>query len=172
MIVLGMVGGWLCRSYHFRDEVKMMQNDTIVRTDTIREYYPVEVSREVIDTMLVIVRDTIREKEVLYMPLLLDKKVYASDEYYAEVSGYKPNLDYIEVFPKTKVITKTIQPVTNRNALSVGVEVGYMNALSLPIYLEYERMLHKNVRIYGRLFYDLPANSYGLSAGAKFQTEF
>lgn len=139
--------------------------DTLVYRDTIREYYPVEISREVVDTMLVVVRDTIREREVLYMPLLLEKKVYASGEYYAEVSGHKPNLDYIEVFPKMKVVTKTIQPTTNRNTLSIGIEPSYLNGLSLPIYAQYGRMLHKNVEIYGQFVYDLQSRQFGMGIG-------
>lgn len=171
MIVLGMVGGWLCRS-SLVDDTPIVQRDTLVFRDTIRESYPVEVSRETIDTMYVTLTDTIRIKEILYLPLPLDKKIYASDEYYTEISGYKPNLDYIEVFPKTKVVTKTIQPVTRRNALSIGIEASYCNTLSIPIFLEYERMLHKNVGIYGQVFYDLPTRRMGAGLGVKAQMEW
>lgn len=171
MIVLGMVGGWLCRG-SLVDDTPIVQKDTLVYHDTIRESYPVEVSRETIDTMYVTLRDTIRIKETAYLPLPLDKKIYASGEYYAEISGYKPNLDYIEVFPKTKIVTNTIQPVTNRHTLSVGVELGYMSALSIPIYLEYERMLQKNVGIYGQMLYDLNARQFGVSAGVHLQFEW
>lgn len=171
MIVLGMVGGWLCRS-SLVDDTPIVQRDTLVFRDTIRESYPVEVSRETIDTMYVTLTDTIRIKEILYLPLPLDKKIYASDEYYAEISGYKPNLDYIEVFPKTTIITEKIAPERKRNAIGIGVDVGYMNALSLPIYLEYERMLHKNVGIYGQVFYDLPTRRMGAGLGVKAQMEW
>lgn len=171
MIVLGMVGGWLCRS-SLVDDTPIVQRDTLVFRDTIRESYPVEVSRETIDTMYVTLTDTIRIKEILYLPLPLDKKIYASDEYYAEISGYKPNLDYIEVFPKTKVVTKTFQPVTKRNALSIGIETSYMNTLSTPIYLEYERMLHKNLGFYVQVAYDLPTKQYGAGIGLKGQIEW
>lgn len=171
MIVLGMAGGWLCRG-SLVDDTPIVQKDTLVYRDTIRESYPVEVSRETIDTMYVTLRDTIRIKEIAYLPLPLEKKIYASDEYYAEVSGYKPNLDYIEVFPKTTIITEKNTPERKRNTIGIGVDVGYMNALSLPIYLEYERMLHKNVGIYGQVFYDLPTRRIGAGLGVKAQMEW
>lgn len=171
MIVLGMAGGWLCRG-SLIDDTPIVQKDTLVYRDTIRESYPVEVSRETIDTMYVTLRDTIRIKEITYLPLPLGKKIYASDEYYAEVSGYKPNLDYIEVFPKTTIITEKNTPERKRNTIGIGVDVGYMNALSLPIYLEYERMLHKNVGIYGQVFYDLPTRRIGAGLGVKAQMEW
>ena len=160
------------RIYH-TDKTPIVQRDTIVYRDTIREAYPVEIRNETIDTMLVTIRDTLRIKDILYLTLPMERKVYASDEYYAEVTGYKPSLDYIEVFPKTRIIKETItQSVTNRNALSMGMELGYMNALSLPIYLEYERMLQKNVGIYGRMMYDLNAEQFGVSAGVNIQFEW
>jgi hypothetical protein len=171
MIVLGMVGGWLCRGC-LADDTPIVQRDTLVYRDTIRESYPVEVSRETIDTMYVTLTDTIRIKETAYLPLPLEKKIYASDEYYAEISGYKPNLDYIEVFPKTTIITEKIAPERKKNTIGIGVDVGYMNALSIPIYLEYERMLHKNVGIYGQVFYDLPSRRIGAGLGVKMQLEW
>ena len=172
VIILGMVIGWLCRGYFHADKTPIVQKDTIVYRDTIRESYPIEIRKEVIDTMLVVLRDTVRLHDTLFVSLPLERKVYASDEYYAEVSGYRPSLDYIEVFPKTRIITNTIQPVTNRNALSIGAELGYMSALSIPIYLEYERMLQKNVGIYGQMLYDLNARQYGVSAGVHWQFEW
>lgn len=171
MLILGFAIGILCRPNQ-TERVVDIQRDTIIYRDTIRESYPVEVSRETIDTMYVTLTDTIRIKEILYLPLPLDKKIYASDEYYAEISGYKPNLDYIEVFPKTTIITEKIAPERKRNAIGIGVDVGYMNALSLPIYLEYGRMLHKNVGIYGQVFYDLPSRRIGAGLGVKAQMEW
>lgn len=173
VIALGMVIGWLCRGCYISDNEPLIQRDTIVYTDTIREAYPVEIRNETIDTMLVTIRDTLRIKETLYLSLPMERKVYASDEYYAEVTGYKPSLDYIEVFPKTRIIKETItQTEANRNALSIGMELGYMNALSLPIYLEYERMLQKNVGIYSRMLYDLNTRQFGVSAGVNIQFEW
>jgi hypothetical protein len=58
------------------------------------------------------------------------------------------------------------------NSLSAGVELGYMSALSIPIYLEYERMLHKNIGINAQIFYDLPTRQVGVGVGVKAQMEW
>lgn len=165
MIVLGMVGGWLCRGCFHADKTPIVQKDTIVYRDTIRESYPLEVNKEVIRKEYVIVRDTVRIKDTLYLSLPMERRVYGSDDFYAEVTGYKPSLDYIEVFPKTKIITERIVEKRKMNSLSTGVELGYMSALSIPIYLEYERMLQKNVGIYGQMLYDLNARQFGIGIG-------
>lgn len=172
VIVLGMVIGWLCRGCFHTDKTPIVQKDTIVYRDTIKERYPIEISKEVVDTMLVVLRDTIRLRDTLFVSLPLEKKIYGNSEYYAEVSGYRPSLDYIEVFPKTRVVTERIVEKRKMNSLSAGVELGYMNGLTLPIYLEYERMLQKNVGIYGQMLYDLNARQFGVSAGVNIQFEW
>lgn len=167
ILVLGMVIGWLCRGCFHADKTPIVQRDTLVRVDTIREDNPILIKESVIDTMLVVLRDTIRLRDTLFLSLPLEKKIYGNSEYYAEVSGYRPNLDYIEVFPKTRVVTERIVEKRKMNSLSAGVELGYMSALSIPIYLEYERMLQKNVGIYGQMLYDLNARQFGIGLGAK-----
>lgn len=167
ILIVGIVIGWLCRQSCIRPET-IIQRDTLVRVDTVKELYPVSIREEIVDTLRIVIRDTVRVKDTLYMNLPLEKKLYASSEYYAEVSGYRPNLDYIEVYPKTKIVKEYIsQPTTNRNTLSFGIEPSYMNTLSIPIYLEYGRMLHKNVEIYGQIAYDLPSKTFGAGIGAK-----
>lgn len=167
ILIVGIVIGWLCRQSCIRPET-IIQRDTLVRVDTVKESYPVPVRDEIVDTLRIVVRDTIRVKDTLYVNVPLEKKLYASSEYYAEVSGYRPSLDYIEVYPKTKIVKEYIsQPTTNRNTLSFGIEPSYLNTLSIPIYLEYGRMLHKNVEIYGQIAYDLPSKTFGAGIGAK-----
>ena len=166
LLILGFAIGILCRPKQ-TEKVVDIQRDTIVYRDTIREYHPMLIREEVIDTMLVFVRDTLVRNDTTYITLPLERKVYASDEYYAEVTGYRPSLDYIEVFPKTKIITRSVQNPAPKNTLSIGVEMGYLNTLSLPIYLEYGRMLHKNVEIYGQVSYDMPTRQLGIGIGAK-----
>ena len=144
-----------------------------MRVDTVKESYPVPVREEIVDTLRIVIRDTVRVKDTLYMNLPLEKKLYASSEYYAEVSGYRPSLDYIEVYPKTKIVKEYVsQPTTNRNTLSFGIEPSYLNTLSIPIYLEYGRMLHKNIEIYGQIAYDLQIKSWGAGIGIKAQLEW
>lgn len=167
ILIVGIVIGWLCRQSCIRPET-IIQRDTLVRVDTVKELYPVSIMEEIVDTFRLVIRDTVRIKDTLYMNLPLEKKLYASSEYYAEVSGYRPSLDYIEVYPKTKIVKEYVsQPTTNRSTLSFGIEPSYMNTLSIPIYLEYGRMLHKNIEIYGQIAYDLPSKTFGAGIGIK-----
>ena len=173
LLIVGIVSGlFLCRSCDTPEKVEIVQIDSVVVRDTIREYYPVEIRTERIDTQLVVIRDTVRIADTLYMSLSIEKKLYASDEYYAEVSGYRPQLDYIEVYPKTIYITQSASKSAPKNTLSLGLEMGYLNTPSIPIYLEYGRMLHKNIEIYGQVFYDLPGKQWGAGIGAEFKFDW
>ena len=109
-------------------------------------------------------------RDTVYLVLNRQIKEYRDSLFYARVSGYDPELDYIEVYPKTVVISKTettIQDVTKRNAIALGLEANYFGSTHIPIYLEYSNMLHKNVGMYGRILYDLPTQSLGVGLGVK-----
>lgn len=169
LLVLGaVIGMLLCRQCSHDVPETIIQRDTLVRIDTVKELYPVSIREEIVDSILVVVRDTIRVKDTLYMDLPLEKRSYKRDDFYAEVTGYDPRLTYIEVYPKTVYINESVgQSVTSRNTLSFGIEPSYLNTVSIPIYLEYGRMLHKNVEIYGQIAYDLPSKTFGAGIGAK-----
>jgi hypothetical protein len=68
--------------------------------------------------------------------------------------------------------TETTTPKPKLNSIGIGMETSYMNTLSTPIYLEYERMLHKNVVFYVQVAYDLPTKRYGAGTGLKMQIEW
>ena len=171
VLVVGFVLGLLCRTEHFRDEVKML-TDTLVVVDTHIIEKPVAVERTIKDSLLVAVHDTIVIRDSVFVPIPIETKIYKGEDYFAEISGYKANLERIEVYPKTKVISKTettTQMVTYRNRLRLGLEPSYCTTLSIPIYLEYERMLHKYIGFNAKLFYDFPARQYGLGVGINAQ---
>ena len=182
-LIGALAGMWVHRQYHFREVTKMSQNDTIVRYDTIRHSrfelvrntYELDIPkidnpRMVLvpaDSATIIYRDNVRY-------VTLPRQYFYTKVEDAEVwhSGIDSTIDSLNVVRKTQEITNTAQTVTKRNALSFGIETSYLNALSIPIYLEYERMLHKNVGIYGQIFYDLPARQYGVGIGLKMQLEW
>ena len=72
---------------------------TITKIDTVRYDRPVPVFVRSTDTLFV--HDTI---------LIREQKVYSDSTYTAYVSGYQPNLDSIEVYPKTvtKITTEWV----------------------------------------------------------------
>jgi hypothetical protein len=39
----------------------------------------------------------------------------------------------------------------------------------MPIYLEYSHLLHKNVKMFGKVFYDVPSQQMGVGMGVQIQ---
>ena len=172
LIVLGFGVGLLCRPDHIRVvEIEGHADTVIVRdTHTIEKPIPVKVTAEKIS--LVAVHDTIVVNDTVFVPIPIERKTYKGEDYFAEISGYKANLERIEVYPKTKVISKmetTTQLVRHTNHLRFGIDANYYSTPFIPIYLEYERMLHKNVGISARIFYDLNTGLYGVGVGVNAQ---
>ena len=98
----------------------------VVRYDTIKITKPVYISQKVVDTLLVPITDTLRQNDTLYVPIPKTQRYYAKDSLYqAWVSGYKPNLDSVKVFPKTiyTTITNTIYKKPAR--VTIGATIGY-----------------------------------------------
>lgn len=167
VLAVGVVFGLLCRPDHIREVTKMVtKTDTLIIRDTHVIEKPVLVERKVTDTMLVAVNDTTIVNDTVFVALPRESKVYKGEEYLAEISGYKPSLDRIEVYPKTVVISKT-ETTTKINSLALGMEVAYSTIPYIPIYLEYSRMLHPNLEIYGKIFYDMPRLNVGVGVGVK-----
>ena len=183
-LVGAVIGTWLGRQYHFRDATNKVQRDTVTVYDTarysrlelVRNTYRLDIPKigmpELVyipsDSTTIIYRDSVRY-------VTLPRRYFYTRTVDAEVyhSGIDSRIDALNVFHKTQTITKTVtQTVTKRNALSIGIETSYMNALSTPIYLEYERMLHKNLGFYVQVAYDLPTKRYGAGIGLKGQIEW
>ena len=91
----------------------------------------------------VVIRDTVKidkpipiyiksEPDTLYIPSIdstvtIDKetKLYKDSLYEVQVSGIRPNLDYINVYPKTTYITKEkISYVEKKRRFNHGIQVG------------------------------------------------
>ena len=183
LLIIGVVMGILCRPDHLRDEVKMVQTDTIFRFDTIKyskleligKDYKLDLPKIAVPnfTFLSVEKiDTVYKDKVMYM-------TYPRENYYTSVkdveiwySGIDSTIDSLNVVAKNVVISKTettTQTVTKRHSFTLGIEASYCSALSIPIYLEYERMLQRNIGINAGLFYDLRLRQYGVSVGLNVQ---
>lgn len=113
LLLICLVGSFIT-GYHVRGTcVKNAQvrSDTIVVIDTIRDSIPYPIYETVIQTVpelfpvyITLEGDTVREP--IYVSVPITQKEYLSDNYHVWVSGYKPSLDSIDVFPKTTYITK------------------------------------------------------------------
>ena len=180
VMIVGVVIGCLLPDYHFRNEVKMLQRDTIVRFDTIR-YSRLELVTNsntlkipkidvpklaFLDVEKV---DTIYKDNVMYL-------TYPRESYYTKAkdveiwySGIDSTIDSLNVVQKTQNIKETQQVKVDRNSISLGIEASYLTAPSLPIYLEYGRMFHKNVEMYGQIAYDLQSRQWGVGIGVELK---
>ena len=101
--------------------VKKTDSVTVTRVDTVRYGKPVPVFVHSTDTLYV--HDTI---------LIKEQKVFKDSTYMAWVSGYQPELDSIEVYPKTVTnyitteVTKTVTKIKKPKwVISVGGGIGY-----------------------------------------------
>ena len=83
----------------------------VVRHDTITVQNPVYLTKYIDRVELVPVADTVRLHDTLYVAQEREVLEYAGEDYHATVSGIRPSLDEISVFPKTvtQTITQTVQ---------------------------------------------------------------
>lgn len=94
-------------------------SDTVWVVDTIYEESPVEVTRWKYKTVHVPVKDTVVINDTVYVELPIDRVEYAGEYYKATVSGFKPVLESITVFPKTAYVTHE-----SASRFSLGVSAG------------------------------------------------
>jgi len=117
-----------------------IERDTVTLTDTVPVHAPVPADSALVRWMVVripvdnplpspsddtenlaVVADTVE------VPLAVTQKHYQGEDYQAWVSGYRPSLDSIEVYHKTKTITETIT-VTQKERTKhwgLGIHGGY-----------------------------------------------
>lgn len=98
-IGIGILIGWLCRGF----------NPPQTKTDT----------------MLVAVRDTTVIHDTTYIVMDREQKYYKANDYEAWVSGYRPRLDSIWVFPETRYITKEVKVQRKPTRWGIGIQAGY-----------------------------------------------
>jgi hypothetical protein len=100
--------------------------DTLYVRDTITRETPVFTRVYVRDSIFVTVRDTLHRTDTVWLPR--EVKVYEDERYRAEVSGYQPSLDRIDIFVKDRIVTqdKTQVVTVKRNARwGIGLQAGY-----------------------------------------------
>lgn len=167
-IVIAVLAVFLVISLTNRNEVVIETHTTdtitIVRADTVIERIPHFISEMVLDTIFV---EKVSEN-VLKLPIT--QKYYNTDSYQAWVSGYKPNLDSINVFRKTvtntitNTVTKEIYPKTTDLYLNGGVDyIGKQFAPNIGLSVKFKNnmVLGGSVGLYDKNLY------YGLKLGVK-----
>lgn len=99
------------------------QVDTIRFRDTITIEKPVPVIRRIRDSIYVPVIDTLHLHDTLFIALPREEVVYEDSTYRAVVSGYRPSLDTISVYPLTTIVTKIVKEKAQPK-VSIGVQGG------------------------------------------------
>lgn len=105
---------------------RVCETDTFIYVDTIRDSIPYPIYETLIQTVpelfpiyITLDGDTVHDS--IYVSVPVTQKEYLSDNYHVWVSGYKPSLDSIDIFPKTMYITK-YKPARR---WGIGVMAGY-----------------------------------------------
>lgn len=125
LLAVGILVGWLCRGVKPPQTEFVVNTDTLTVRDTIIERHPVYVTQTKTDTMLVAVRDTVTVRDTAYVVVEREQRHYHGDDYDAWVSGWRPALDSIMVYPETRYITSECISVTSRKRWGIGLQAGY-----------------------------------------------
>ena len=127
IIVLLVVAYVLGRVLPKEPEPCRIVRDTVTVRDTVRDSIPKPfvVRFDHWDTLYIplYITDTLRLSDSVLLPIPIERKEYRTDDYRAVISGYKPNLDVMEVFRKTQTITVT--PKARRWGVGPQIGVGY-----------------------------------------------
>ena len=87
---------------------------------------PVYLTKTQVRTEYVPVVDTLRIRDTLFVPVTIEKRVYEDSLYRAEVSGYSPSLDKIEIYQQKQVVTQFVQVAeVEKKRWGIGVQAGY-----------------------------------------------
>ena len=99
--------------------------DTCVVADTIVREKPVFVHSYIHDTIRTYF--TTIEHDTVLVDVPIERKVYAEDSLYrCEISGYRPQLEYLVIYPTTTTITIHDTKTEYRNSrISFGLQAGY-----------------------------------------------
>lgn len=103
----------------------VIRKDTVAVRETVMVDRPVYIDRRVTDTMLVAVRDTVVRTDTVLVVLEREQRHYRADSYEAWVSGFRPELDSLRVFPETKYITTETISASPRKRWGIGIQAGY-----------------------------------------------
>lgn len=124
------------QSHPYPTQTTINKRDTIVIRDTVR----ISDTKTVLKNTHTIRYDTIILHDTIIIDLPIESREYQSDDFYALIEGYNPQLKYIEVYPKTQIITEKIALPAKRlsHGLNLGTGIIYgTKGLDLGFYIGY-----------------------------------
>ena len=123
-LFIGGVLGWSVKPGCDQTETVVVR-DTVTVVDTVVKEKPVTVYKEKVRTEYVAVTDTVIRDSIAYVPVEIERKVYADEDYRAVVSGWHPSLDSIYVYPKTQIVTvNTTETIVEKKRVAFGATIG------------------------------------------------
>lgn len=127
-IIIGMLSAGLVISLIWKPKYQEPQSEvitqvvTVTNTDTLIYYLPKYITEQHVRVDTLFVRDTI----LVEVPIT--QREYQDSTYHAYISGYKPQLDSIEVYQRTvrinTIVTEKIPTTTSRWVITAGLNVG------------------------------------------------
>ena len=145
----------------------IVKTDTLTLRDTLRIPYPLLVDITISeDDIKVPIEDIIIRNDSLAV-LPIEVKSYEGEGYRAQVSGYKPQLDWIEVFPQTTVITNTERVIDTRsNSIILSAQMIYSDRFSTATSVIYEHNW-KRISANAGVGYDFVRRQFIVTAGLR-----
>ena len=178
LLIGAILGGGLCKSCTDHFHGAGVQTDTTIVYKVVK-YSSLDLAAKTIKLDV----PKISKPELVFIPEVQTEIVYKDSiryivmqrEHYftktadAEIwhSGVDSRIDSLNVEMKTVVISKLEKATPKLNRIALGLEAGYCGSPYIPVYFEYGRMVHKNIEVYGRVFYDLSKTSVGAGLGVR-----
>ena len=182
LIVVGMLlGGSICHNYYVKIVPDVQRDTTYIyekvpysRLDLGKMAVKLSVPECSVPNMVYIREDAttiIYRDSVRYVTL--PREYYYTSVKDVEIwySGVDPQIDSVNVFGVSKVITHTINNVS-KNKIGIGIEASYYGRLSCPVYFEYERVFKPWLSCYFRVGHDIISRGNGAVAGMKMNIGF
>ena len=133
-------------TWHTRVDAMYTKGDTVKLRDTI------------VDIVLLPVKETLKRTDTVYLPILIDttidktikgdtvpvlipitSKEYKTNDYRAIVSGYKPSLDFMEVYGEKEIIT--LKPKNKRWGLGLQTGCSYPGGWYVGVGISYNLVM-------------------------------
>lgn len=97
--------------------------DTFIKKDTVTKWHLKPIEVKVRDTIYLPIDSVKQDGDSILLPR--ESKTYEDSTYRAVVSGYKPQLDTLMVFPNTIYIsTEKVREIEKKRKFNIGLQVG------------------------------------------------
>ena len=106
------------------DTVEIVKVDSFIKKDTVTKWYPKPVEIKVRDTIYLSTDSVKTEGDSILLPR--EEKTYTDDSTYnLKISGFKPSLDEITVYPRTTyIVTEKVREIEKKDRFSWGLQLG------------------------------------------------